>query len=330
MKICKKCVIPENFPHVNFDRHGVCNLCRGFEGKEELAKLRKIHEKKFRELIAPIAGKKDYDILMCYSGGKDSTYTLEILKKRYSLNVLAYTFDNGFIPERTYVNIRNVVEKLKVDHVFFKPRFDILKKIFNLSLKGAIYAPKAIERASTVCTSCMGLVKYSSLRLAIEKDIPLIAFGWSPGQAPVTSSILKIDPAMMQSMESAIKKPLSGIVGDEIDNYFPKKTQFSDRGRFPAFVHPLGFLDYNEARILKDISRLGWKMPTGIDLNATNCLLNSLADERHIKRYHFHPYVLEIAAFVRQGVMTRAEGIKHLPSKKDPGTLKLVKKRLVA
>ena len=31
------------------------------------------------------------------SGGKDSTYTLSLLRQRYNLRVLAVTFDNGFI-----------------------------------------------------------------------------------------------------------------------------------------------------------------------------------------------------------------------------------------
>ena len=34
---------------------------------------------------------------MCYSGGKDSTYTSIILKNEYKLNILAITFDNGFV-----------------------------------------------------------------------------------------------------------------------------------------------------------------------------------------------------------------------------------------
>lgn len=328
MKICKRCVLPYNFPHVKFDKKGVCNLCREFKGQGELKSQKSEYRKKFEKLIRETAGKKDYDVLMCYSGGKDSTYTLSILKSKYGLRVLAFTFDNGFVPERTYLNIRNVVEKLNVDHIFFKPRFDILKKIFGVSLKMSIYPPKTLERASTACTSCMGLVKYSAIRFAIEKNIPMIGFGWSPGQAPVTSSILRLEGAMMKSMEKAIKEPLRKIVGDDIDVLFPKEEHYSGYGKFPIFVHPLGFLHYNEKEILRRIKPLGWEMPSGIDLNATNCLLNSLADEAHIKQYCFHPYAYEIAAFVRQGIMTRREGLKHLPFKKNPAVVRAVKKKL--
>jgi tRNA(Ile)-lysidine synthase TilS/MesJ len=226
------------------------------------------------------------------------------------------------------VNIRNVVERLGVDHIFFKPDFGILRKIFRASLRRPLYSPKSLERASTVCTSCIGLVKYSALRLALEKGIPLIGFGWSPGQAPVTSSVLQINPSMMRKMAGALKGPLSRIAGKGINAYFPLESHYSGVRPFPAFVHPLEFFDYDEKRIRREIKKLGWKLPEGVDMNATNCLLNPLADIVHIKRYKFHPYAGEIAALVREGYMTRPEGLRHLPVGKDPKVIRMVKNKL--
>jgi tRNA(Ile)-lysidine synthase TilS/MesJ len=306
----------------------VCSACRQFVGKKRLARIKAEYKRKFERVIKDTRSRHSYDLLMCYSGGKDSTYALSLLKRKYGLKILAFTFDNGFVPDRTYINIRNVVEKLGVDHIFFKPRFEVLKKIFNAALKRNLYSAKTLDRASPVCTSCMGMVKYSALKTAIEKDIPLIAFGWSPGQAPVTSSVLKIDPKMMKSMQAAIKPPLSKVAGKEIDGYFPPDSYYRKSANFPMFVHPLELFPYNEKKILAFIKGLGWKMPSGIDLNATNCLLNSLADEAHIAKYKFHPYAGEIAALVREGYMTRREGLAHLPVKKSAKVLSAVKKKL--
>ncbi|MCG2704887.1 MAG: hypothetical protein L6309_02335 [Candidatus Omnitrophica bacterium] len=328
MKICKKCVMPENFPHVTFDKNGICNFCRDFQGRQELKRLQKVYKKKFEAVIKANRGRNEYDILMCYSGGKDSTHALSILKNVYKLKILALTFDNGFVPERTYVNIRNVVEKLNVDHIFFKPRFDILKKIFVTSARRSLYPSKSLERAGTICTSCIGLVKYISLKLAIEKEVPLIAFGWSPGQAPITSSILQINPRMINSMEKILKVPMERIVGKDIDVYFLSERHYAKPEKFPIFVHPLALFDYNEKKILKAIERFGWKRPTGVELNATNCYLNLFADEAHIARYKFHPYILEIANFVREGYMTRGEGLRHLPLKKNQKIVRMVKRKL--
>ncbi|MBU4488055.1 MAG: hypothetical protein KKI13_03180 [Candidatus Omnitrophica bacterium] len=328
MRRCRRCVLPDDFPRVRLDNEGVCNVCRSYKGKRDSSRLRREYKKKFESLARQYSGRNEYDILMCYSGGKDSTYTLSLLKDVYKLRILAFTFDNGFMPERTAVNIRNVVEKLGVDHIFFKPNFDILKKIFREAAKRALYPPKAIERASTICTSCMGLVKYLSLKTAIEKEIPLIAFGWSPGQAPVTSSVLKINPVMIKSMEKVIKEPLFRIIGRDIGAYFLNERHYARAEKFPIFIHPLAFHGYNEKKILEKIKKLGWEMPHGVELNATNCYLNPFADEVHIAKYHFHPYALEIAALVREGCMTREEGLKHMPVRKNQKIVKLAKKRL--
>ena len=267
-------------------------------------------------------------MLVCYSGGKDSTYTLSILKKRYGLRILAFTLDNGFFAPRAHTNIQNVVETMGIDHLCFKPNFKILRKIFIHSMRKSLYPPKTLERASTICTSCMALVKYMSLKLAVEKEIPYIVFGWSPGQAPITSSILKINSSMIRGMERILKEPLKHIAGDGIDAYFLNERHYTKPDKFPTFIHPLAFFPYNEPNLLRSMKGLGWKKPAEVDYNATNCLLNSLADEVHIRKYGYHPYVLEIANFVREGYMTRAEGLRHIPFKKKPRTLRIVKKRL--
>lgn len=328
MKICKTCVMPENFPHVTFDKNGVCSYCLDCPSREKAKKDKKLYKKKFESLIKNTRGRGEYDILMCYSGGKDSTYALHLLKDRYRLKILAFSFDNGFIADRAYINIRNVVEKLDVDHIFFKPRFEVLKKIFRAAAKKALYPPKTIERASTICTSCTGMVKYIALRLAIEKRIPLVGFGWSPGQAPISSSILKIEGSMFRKMEEVLKGPMRRIIGPDIDPYFLNQYHYEHPADFPYLVHPLAFSGYNEKKILRHIKKYGWEKPYGLDFNATNCLLNSLADEYHIAKYGFHPYILEIAELVRSGHMTRAEGLRHLPMRKNRVIVNMVKKKL--
>lgn len=328
MRICKKCVMPDTFPRASFDENGVCNFCREYEGAAALARARAAHKKKFLRLLKSVKGRHSYDIVMCYSGGKDSSYALSLLKREYGLNPLAYTMDNGFVPDRTYANIRGVCEALGVDHVMLKPRFDVIRKIFNASLKKSLYAPKTLERASTVCTSCTGIVKYSAIRLAMEKGIPLVGFGWTPGQSPVTASILSIPREMLMFMQESLRKPMLKIAGGSVNAYFPDSGAYRGAARVPTIVHPLAFVKYNEKRVLATVKKLGWKRPRGVEMNATNCLLNPLGDQVHMAKYGYHPYTLEIAALVRQGCMTRGEGLRHLPVKKSGKIISYLKKRL--
>ncbi len=328
MKRCVTCVLPESFPGIKFNEEGVCNFCAGFKGKEDLQEEKKEYSDKFDSLIAGIKGKSEYDCTLSYSGGKDSTYTLYLLKEVYGLRVLALVLDNGFLSEQSYKNIHSITDNLGVDSMVFKPDFKVLKKIFSHAVDNPMYSPKSLERASTICTSCIGLVKFIFLKIAIDKKIPLMAWGWSPGQAPIRSSIMKINPVLFKATQKAIKWPMEAVAGNAIDPYFLSDEQFEKKELFPYNVSPLAFNEYNEEKIFEKIRSLGWVSPEDVDKNSTNCLLNSFANEVHIKRYEFHPYAFEIAGMVRSGVMSREEGLKKISAPGNKETIDYAKKRL--
>jgi tRNA(Ile)-lysidine synthase TilS/MesJ len=327
-KTCNRCVLPATFPGIRFNAAGVCNLC--LEPKRPVYELAKKAEykQKFETLLQECHGSSTYDAMICYSGGKDSTYTLSILKEKYGLNVLAVTVDNGFISEKTFKNIRTVVENLGVDHIYFKPRFDVLTRIFRHCITHDIYSRKSLERASSICTSCMAIVKYSTLRFALEKDIPLVVYGWSPGQSPVTSSIIKNNPRIVKMMQKSVYDPLYRVVGSEITPYFLEDKHFEGTYLFPYYIHPLAFLGYNEAEIYKDIARFGWQQPDDTDANSTNCLLNSFANIIHKRRQGFHPYAYELSNLIRGGYLDRHIALERLNRPENPGIIAIVKERL--
>lgn len=328
MKICSNCVLPETFPGISFNSDGVCNFCQEFKGKEHLEKEKEKYRQRFDELLSKYKGSSSYDTLMAYSGGKDSTYTLYILKEKYDLKVLALTFDNGFLSEQALRNIREVVENLGVDHIFFKPDFALLKKIFLTGTREDIFSRKTLDRASTICTSCMGIVKFTTLRLALEKKIPFITYGWSPGQAPISASIFKNNPSMLKQMQEAIRGPLFKILGERINPYFLEEKDFEQKEFFPYNISPLAFLEYDENKIFKKLETLSWSMPVDTDSNSTNCLLNSFANLVHKQRFGFHPYAFELAKLVREGYLERQEAVKRLNAPEDQNTVGLVKRKL--
>lgn len=265
---------------------------------------------------------------MSYSGGKDSTYTLSLLRQEYRLNVLAVTFDNGFLPDQTFRNIRRITESLHFDHLFFKARFDVLREIFSGCTREDIYPATTLRRASTICTSCMAIVKFFSLRTALEKQIPFIVFGWSPGQIPLSSAIMRNNPQMVRAMQRALFEPLAKLVGDRIKPYFLEEYHYRNASSFPFNISPLAFLDYDEKNILAHVRRLGWDPPAEVDANSTNCLLNSFANVVHRQKHGFHPYVFELAKLCREGYLTREEALEKLHQPEDQRTVDRVKKKL--
>ena len=325
---CTRCVLPATFPGVSFDEDGVCNHCRTYRGDRSTAALKQKYEQKFLKLLEEHRNPSSYDVLMAYSGGKDSTYTLDVFVNRYGLRVLALTFDNTFISERSFVNMRAVCDVLGADHLIVRPDAKLLRAIFRTAAQKELYAPKTLERASTVCTSCIGLVKAIVLRTAIEKRIPFVGFGWSPGQAPVHASVMRTNPSLARATQKAIEEPLRSVVGDAVAPYFLAEEHFEHKGAFPWNVHPLAFLDYNEANIIARNRELGWEKPDDTDANSTNCLLNAFANQVHRERYGFHPYVWEIANMVRAGSMTRLEGLEKVEEPEDAGMVNYAKNGL--
>lgn len=331
VRICTRCILPETFPGISFDEEGVCNHCRREE--KALAKSpgkKASYRDRLDTLIADIKGTSPtYDAVMAYSGGKDSSYTLKLLKERYGLRILAITFDNHFVSPIAWQNIATMTNALSVDHMSFRPPWKVAKAMFTRTAREDLFPTPTLLRASAICTACIGLVKNIVLKSALEMSVPMIAFGWSPGQAPIQSAIMKTNPGLTKQSMAALKNAFPAEMADEMARYFIPDGYFKRfKTSFPYNVHPLAFFDYDEEGIKKELVEMGWQVPSDTDTNSTNCLLNAFANHCHLERHHFHPYVWEIANMVRQGVMSREEGIEKIYSDQNQEMVDYAKKKL--
>ncbi len=318
MKICSRCVLPETFPGITFNEAGVCNFCQARRPEKEGEALKRKFEEKFLGLAGELRRESNYDVLMAYSGGKDSTYTMDLFVNKYKMRVLALTFDNTFVSEKAFANMKKVCANLGTDHIVLRPNPVMLRKVFRTAASQELYSAKTLERASTICTSCIGLVKAVLLRTAIEKAIPFVGFGWSPGQAPIQSSVMRTNPALMRLTQKAIYEPLKSIGGEAVSSFFLTDEHYAMPERFPWNIHPLAFNHYDEEEIILRNREIGWEKPDDTDANSTNCLLNAYANTVHKERHGFHPYAWEIANMVRSGAMTREFGLEKIGSMEDP------------
>lgn len=307
MKFCSKCVLPETFPGIDFDEYGVCNYCRHSQLPDQERKQEYI--KAFEDLLDSVRGKHNFDVLVAYSGGKDSTYTMYQLANKYKLNVLAFTFDNGFISEQARENIIKMSDLCGATSLIVRPPFPRLKKIFQVAATKDLYSAKTLDRASSICTTCIGHVKAIALKTAMEKNIPLVAYGWSPGQAPIASAIRHTSPQLQSISHRTVRDKILEN-SDGLKSYFLSEEDLKiPQERWPINIHPLAFMEYDEEAIFKLIKSIGWEHPKDLDPNSTNCKLNALANFLHRERYNFHPYAWEVAGIVRAGGIPRDEGV---------------------
>ena len=327
MKLCTRCVLPETFPGIQFDEEGVCQYCRHAPSRERRAGQKAELRAHFEQLADEVRVEPGYHGLMSWSGGKDSTYTLWLMHHKYNLRMLAFTFDNGFISPAALDNMRTIADHLGIDHVIIRPNFPFMKRAFVASVEPGMYPPKALERASGICNTCMGLAKGLALRLALEKDIPMMVYGWSPGQIPLPSAVLQSNRKMLQAMAEAAASPFTRM-NEQVAAYFPEARHFEVAPRMPVNVSPLVFLDWHEEEAVEVIQQLGWKKPDDTDPNSTNCLLNAFANQAHVQQMGYHAYAMELAGLVREGYMDRDEALRRLEVPRSSEIVSLVAERL--
>lgn len=321
MKYCSACTLSERFPGISFNEDGICNYCNSGLIADDEKKMEYLGI--FERLLEDKRGTGSYDVIMAYSGGKDSTYTMMLLARKYGLKVLAWTLDNGFLSPQSSINISRMTDAAGATSMIIRPPFGVMKSAFRKAAEEDFYSPKTLDRASSICTTCIGVVKSMVLKTALDMNIPLVAYGWSPGQAPISSAIMQTSPRMQVFTNRSVRDPLTERE-PAISQYFLSDEYLKiDKERWPVNIHPLAFFEYNEESIIEEISKLGWEKPSDTDSNSTNCLLNALANHIHKKKFGFHPYAWEIAGIVRSGSMSREEGIKKLAQDEDPAMVKI-------
>jgi len=69
------------------------------------------------------------DAVVAFSGGKDSTVSLYLARKKFNLDVVAVLVDNGFIPEAVIKNGRSFCKKMGVRLVILDINFAPYVKI---------------------------------------------------------------------------------------------------------------------------------------------------------------------------------------------------------
>jgi len=329
LKVCKNCTLNDNIFSVRINDEGLCNYCSQSKENNIISIEEYIEkEKQLKETFDKYKN-MPYQVLLAYSGGKDSTFTLYKLREKFNVSVLAVTFDNGFLTEQCRQNIHEATANLGVDSLTIKPCFSKLAKVFNLAASKEIYPKKSLERASSICTACIGLVKSTVYKEAILRKIPFVCFGWTPGQVHVKAPIMRLDYRMLLANQKQIQEPLVKNLGEEYKKYFIDPEWIEDHKEdVPYLAYPLLFSNYNEEEILDTIKSIGWIKPQDTDMNSTNCLLNSYANSIHIRDYGYNPYNLEIANLVREGFLSREEGLKKLAGSGEDSIINLVKNEL--
>ncbi|MDC3047154.1 hypothetical protein OA165_02565 [Prochlorococcus sp. AH-736-A21] len=134
---CKKCVLPETYPFIDFDENGVCRYCRNHQkikvkGNSVLEKILKKYRSK--------DGRPD--CIVALSGGRDSCYGLHYIKKELGMNPIAFTYDWGLVTDLARRNCARICGKLGVEHIIRTPNISKKRKFVRKNIEAWLKKPE--------------------------------------------------------------------------------------------------------------------------------------------------------------------------------------------
>ncbi len=326
MKRCTRCGLPETHETIAFDDAGVCNICRQHEFKG--ARIDWDERKKTLDaLIEEYRGKHDYDCIVPFSGGKDSTWTLYYLVKTYGVKPLVVRFDHGFMRPNLEENVKRTIRTLGVDILSFTPNWKVVQKLMLQSF---------LEKGD-FCWHChTGIFSYP-MRIAIEKKVPLIFWGEPSAEYTAYFSYDQAEEVDEKRFNRYINL---GISAD--DMFIRLNGEVDERDLIPYSYPPLkdlrnlnyrsvclgSYVPWNvkeqSAIIEKEI---GWRgdrvenVPPQYTYEKIECYVQGVRDYiKFIKRGYSRPTHL-VALDVRNGRLSKEQGaemIKEYEGRRPP------------
>ena len=324
MDKCNRCILPNNYPGIIFNDRGICNYCltyksHTYKGGEALK------EKIFLLQKTTQYTNRDYDCILAFSGGRDSSYLLYYLTKVLGLRVLAYCADNGFIPQQTIINIHHMTNILNVKLVI--ERHDYLKNCLKHHLTTWIRNPSPAT-IGLICSGCrlgtdVGLINFSK-----SVGIPIIIKGTTPfeGQG-YKINIMKINPKSKSPVSFVlgylyhilktprwIMNPVSlSVQVKEYYYHYLKKAKKNISVIAPFY----SYIKWHEREIISTImDKLEWKKnPNSKSTWRGDCDIALLKSYFYKITLGFNDYDDYLSSLVRDGQISREEALERLTKK---------------
>jgi len=138
LKRCSKCLLPETFPFIEFDSKGICIYCNNHTIRNQPRPIEEL-----QTLVEPYRSNDGSpDCIVPFSGGRDSTYTLHLVKNVLKLNPIAFTYDWGMVNDLARRNIARVCGKLGVENIIVSANIRWKRENIRKNIEAWLKSPK--------------------------------------------------------------------------------------------------------------------------------------------------------------------------------------------
>ena len=306
MKRCRECLLPAAVPGAALDAEGVCAACRAYSPQAPSVQagelLRKGFEADLEAALSASRGRGQYDVLVPFSGGKDSAWLLYKLAVEYRLRVLAFTV-NVNLPDLAWRNIRHTLARLAIDHLSYAPPDEFYRRLFAYLLRhqearGAVY---------TVSYVYAPLFEGDAIRMALEKDIPLVLAGYSPGQPDPARMHYEFSRKLIEQTDWTPPElaRCGHFSAADLGRFF-NPAQYPPGTRFPRYLAPFHAWPYDQAAVMRQV------VAEGLVADArhaspvfSNYPINWLLMYSDLAHFGYNPYAPEFCTLIREGKASR-------------------------
>jgi hypothetical protein len=315
---CARCLNDATVPDVTFDAGGLCSFCVGHDQWRARLEDRDRLSRIWRDKLARYRGQGPFDALCGLSGGKDSTYVLYELVRRYGLTVKVVTVENGFMTDWARAGIERTVADLGVAHEYVAwPRPQL----------AALYL-SSLRATGGICTACAYSTFATLLSLAGAAGIPMVVHGRSPAQMVRFLGEGSRDPfipflrAALQEADAVdVAATYAGVRAAMARNIPPAQWPHLARllpddrgGRAPDFVPFFLYHAYAPGPMVASLERTtSWRRPARFSplahYDCRACSASSYLSQLAEGRPHLLP---DVSAAIRLGEMTREDGRRRL------------------
>jgi len=320
MKTCTSCVMPHTAESLAFNKVGKCSVCVQIEYKKMVIDW-ETRGKALDELVEKYRDQYDYDCIVPFSGGKDSTFTLWYIVKKLKLKPLVIRFDHGFLRPNLQDCADRTFRRLGVDVLNFTPNWQVVRKLMF----------EALVRRGDFCWHChTGIFSYP-MWMAIKFNVPLVFWGEPDGEYSSFYSYEEIQESNEERFNRFINlginaEDMVGMLDNSISDYpvtlrdlkpytYPPAKELNKAGVRSVFLGTYIPWDVKaQVAIIK--SELGWQedevegVPPEYGYEKIECFVQGVRDYIKYLKRGFGRTTHLASIDIRNHRLTREQGIE--------------------
>jgi N-acetyl sugar amidotransferase len=199
---CRHCLMPNTRPRIQFDEQAVCNACRNAEDKERIDWEARRTE--FLSILEQFRSKTgEWDCIVPWSGGKDSSSIAYKLKFEYGMNPLLITF-SPMLPNEVGADNREALIRCGFDHWMVRADQRVHRRLAKRFF---------IERGNPKVAWDAG-VNSAPMQMAVKFGIPLVFYA-EHGESEYGGRVLSEESKKLRDFTEVIEHQ----VGDDPSNW---------------------------------------------------------------------------------------------------------------